>query len=145
MTVFFFVVGLEIRREMHAGELSEIRRAALPLAAAVGGMLAPALIFVALNTGRTSAAGWAIPMATDIAFAVGALALLGKRVSPALRILLLALAIVDDVGAILVIANKSVTLNQFGRYRVIGGKLSPIKTVTVTHDSFGRPLGGASG
>jgi Na+:H+ antiporter, NhaA family len=104
MTVFFFVVGLEIRREIYCGELSKIRRAALPLAAAVGGMLAPAAIFLALNTGRSSAAGWAVPMATDIAFAVGVFALLGKRVAPALRILLLALAVIDDVGAIIVIA-----------------------------------------
>jgi Na+:H+ antiporter, NhaA family len=104
MTIFFFVVGLEIRREMHAGELSEIRRATLPLAAALGGMLLPAIIFLSLNVGRTSVTGWAIPMATDIAFAVGALTLLGKRVAPALRILLLALAVIDDVGAILVIA-----------------------------------------
>ena len=104
MTLFFFVVGLEIRREMHGGELSDVRRAALPLAAAVGGMLVPALIFVLLNHGRTSASGWGVPMATDIAFAVGVLALLGKRVAPALRVLLLALAIVDDIGAIIVIA-----------------------------------------
>lgn len=104
MTIFFFVVGLEIRREIHAGELSEVRRAMLPVAAAAGGMVVPALIFLALNFGRTSASGWAVPMATDIAFAVGALALLGKRVAPALRILLLALAVIDDVGAILVIA-----------------------------------------
>jgi NhaA family Na+:H+ antiporter len=104
MTVFFFVAGLEIRREIHSGELSEVRRAALPLAAALGGMLVPALIFLALNVGRPSAVGWAVPMATDIAFAVGALALLGKRVTPALRILLLALAVIDDVGAIVVIA-----------------------------------------
>ena len=104
MTVFFFVVGLEIRREIHAGELSEVRRAALPLAAALGGMLGPALIFLALNFGRPSAIGWAVPMATDIAFAVGAFALLGKRVTPALRILLLAVAVIDDVSAIVVIA-----------------------------------------
>jgi NhaA family Na+:H+ antiporter len=104
MTIFFFLVGLEIRREIHAGELSEIRRAALPLAAALGGMMVPALIFIALNGGRASVGGWAVPMATDIAFAVGALALLGKRVAPALRILLLALAVIDDVGAIVVIA-----------------------------------------
>jgi Na+:H+ antiporter, NhaA family len=104
MTIFFFVVGLEIRREMHAGELSEIRRATLPLAAALGGMLLPAIIFLGMNAGRLSAIGWAIPAATDIAFAVGVLALLGKRVAPALRILLLALAVIDDVGAILVIA-----------------------------------------
>lgn len=104
MTIFFFVVGLEIRREIHRGELSELRRAALPLAAAVGGMLAPACIFAALNAGRESITGWGIPMATDIAFAVGVLTLLGNRVPPALRILLLALAVIDDVGAILVIA-----------------------------------------
>jgi NhaA family Na+:H+ antiporter len=104
MTVFFFVVGLEIRREIHRGELSELRRATLPLAAALGGMLTPALIFFAFNHGRPSATGWGVPMATDIAFAVGVLALLGKRVAPALRILLLALAVIDDVGAILVIA-----------------------------------------
>lgn len=104
MTVFFFVVGLEIRREIHRGELSELRRATLPLAAALGGMVTPALVFFALNHGRPSAVGWGVPMATDIAFAVGVLALLGNRVAPALRILLLALAVIDDVGAILVIA-----------------------------------------
>jgi Na+:H+ antiporter, NhaA family len=103
MTVFFFVVGLEIRREIAHGELSELRRAALPLAAALGGMIAPACIFAVLNRGAT-AQGWGIPMATDIAFAVGVLALLGKRVPPALRVLLLALAVIDDVGSILVIA-----------------------------------------
>jgi NhaA family Na+:H+ antiporter len=104
MTIFFFVVGLEIRREIHNGELSELRRAALPLVAALGGMLAPACIFAAFNVGKGSIRGWGIPMATDIAFAVGVLALLGARVPPALRILLLALAVIDDVGAILVIA-----------------------------------------
>jgi len=104
MTIFFFVVGLEIRREIHAGELSELRRAALPVAAAVGGMIAPAIIYLSLNIGRPSVVGWAVPVATDIAFAVGVLALLGRRVRPALRILLLALAIIDDVGAIAVIA-----------------------------------------
>ena len=104
VTIFFFLVGLEIRRELHAGELSEVRRAALPLAAALGGMLVPSVIYFVFNAGRSSEIGWAIPMATDIAFAVGALALLGKRVTPALRILLLALALIDDVGAIVVIA-----------------------------------------
>lgn len=104
MTVFFFVVGLEIRREVARGELSTVRRAALPLAAALGGMLAPALIYVAFNLGRASLRGWGVPMATDIAFAVGVFALLGNRVAPALRILLLALAVVDDVGAIIIIA-----------------------------------------
>lgn len=104
MAVFFFVVGLEIRRELHAGELSDVRRASLPLAAALGGMLLPAGIYLALNYGRAGMHGWGVPMATDIAFAVGVLALLGPRVPPALRILLLALAVIDDIGAILVIA-----------------------------------------
>ena len=104
MVIFFFVVGLEIRHEIHDGELSNLRRAALPVAAALGGMLVPALIFTAFNQGRPTLDGWGIPMATDIAFAVGVLTLLGSRVAPPLRILLLALAVIDDVGAILVIA-----------------------------------------
>lgn len=105
MAIFFFVVGMEIRREIHHGELSEPRRAALPLAAALGGMLAPALIFLALvGPDPAARAGWGVPMATDIAFAVGVLALLGRRVPAALRVLLLALAVIDDLGAILVIA-----------------------------------------
>ncbi len=104
MVVFFFVVGLEIRREIHQGELSELRRAALPLAAALGGMLVPAAIYMSLNAGRPAQRGWGVPMATDIAFAVGILSLFGKRVPPALRVLLLALAIIDDIGAIVVIA-----------------------------------------
>jgi NhaA family Na+:H+ antiporter len=115
MTVFFFVVGLEIRREIHRGELSELRRAALPIAAAVGGMLLPAVLFLLLNHGRASSVGWGVPMATDIAFAVGVLTLLGKRVPAALRVLLLALAVIDDVGAILVIAFfYSATLSASG-------------------------------
>ncbi len=104
MVLFFLVVGLEVRRELHEGELSQLRRAALPMAAALGGMLAPAALYFALNQGSVHAGGWGVPMATDIAFAVGVLALLGDRVPPALRILLLALAIIDDIGAILVIA-----------------------------------------
>ena len=104
MVIFFFVVGMEIRREMHHGELSEWRRAMLPAAAALGGMLAPAGLYLALAGGTATRSGWGVPMATDIAFAVGILALLGKRVPPALRVLLLALAIIDDLGAILVIA-----------------------------------------
>lgn len=104
MVIFFFVVGLEIRREIHQGELSDLRRAALPLMAALGGMVVPALIYTGFNAGRPTMGGWGIPMATDIAFAVGVLTLLGPRVAPALRILLLALAVIDDVGAILVIA-----------------------------------------
>jgi NhaA family Na+:H+ antiporter len=104
MVVFFFVVGLEIRRELHGGELSDLRRAALPAFAALGGMLAPAGIYLLLNAGTPTSGGWGVPMATDIAFAVGVLALLGKSVPPAWRILLLALAVIDDVGAIIVIA-----------------------------------------
>jgi NhaA family Na+:H+ antiporter len=104
MVVFFFVVGLEIRREIHHGELSDLRRAALPIVAAIGGMLAPAAIYFALNRGSVARGGWGVPMATDIAFAVGVLALLGKRVPAAVRVLLLALAIIDDIGAIAVIA-----------------------------------------
>jgi NhaA family Na+:H+ antiporter len=104
MVVFFFVVGMEIRRELHQGELSEWRRAALPAAAALGGMLAPAAIFLLLAGAPETRSGWGVPMATDIAFAVGILALLGNRVPAALRVLLLALAVIDDLGAIVVIA-----------------------------------------
>lgn len=104
MTIFFLVVGMEIKREIIEGELSDIRRAALPCAAAIGGMIAPALIYFALNPQAPASSGWGVPMATDIAFAVGILSLLGKRVPAAMRILLLALAIIDDLGAILVIA-----------------------------------------
>jgi NhaA family Na+:H+ antiporter len=104
MTLFFYVVGLEIRREVYEGSLSTLRQATLPLVAAVGGMVIPPAIFIAFNAGRTGASGWAIPMATDIAFAVGVLALLGSRVPAAARVLLLALAVIDDIGAILVIA-----------------------------------------
>jgi len=104
MVIFFFVVGMEIRREVHEGELSELRRAALPAAAALGGMLAPAALYVAFAGAPQLRSGWGVPMATDIAFAVGVLTLLGKRVPAALRVLLLALAVIDDLGAIIVIA-----------------------------------------
>lgn len=104
MVLFFFVVGLEIRREIHRGELSEWRRAALPVAAALGGMLAPAGLYLLLAGEAETHSGWGVPMATDIAFAVGILMLLGKRVPPALRVLLLAVAVIDDLGAIVVIA-----------------------------------------
>ncbi len=104
MAVFFFLIGLEIKREILVGELSSLREAALPVAAAVGGMVVPAVIFAVCNAGQDTSAGWGIPMATDIAFALGVLALLGRRLPPGLRIFLAALAIVDDLGAVLVIA-----------------------------------------
>lgn len=102
MTVFFFVVGMEIKRELVVGELKSPKRAALPIAAALGGMIAPALFYWLLNPSGAAARGWGIPMATDIVFAVAVLNLF--RVSPALKVFLLALAIVDDLGAVLVIA-----------------------------------------
>lgn len=104
MTAFFFVVALEIKRELVRGELRDRRTAALPVLAAVGGMVVPALVYAAVNAGHAGSKGWGIPMATDIAFAVGVLALLGRRVPPATKLFLLALAIVDDLGAISVIA-----------------------------------------
>ena len=104
MVVFFFLVGLEIKREVMVGELASPRRAALPIAGALGGMLVPAGIYAALNAGGPGASGWGIPMATDIAFALGVLALMGKHTPAALKIFLAALAIADDIGAVLVIA-----------------------------------------
>ncbi|MES2624227.1 MAG: Na+/H+ antiporter NhaA [Pseudomonadota bacterium] len=104
MAFFFFVVGLELKREILVGELAQPRQAVLPIAAAVGGMLVPALLYVMINRGGGGLDGWGIPMATDIAFAIGVLVLLAKRVPPALITFLVALAIVDDLGAVLVIA-----------------------------------------
>ena len=104
MTVFFLVVGMEIRRELHEGSLSNPKQAVLPLAAAVGGVAAPAVIYLLVNRGAGAANGWAIPTATDIAFAVGVLALLGRSIPSNVRIFLLTLAIVDDIIAVLIIA-----------------------------------------
>lgn len=104
MAVFFLLVGLEIKRELVEGELSSFKQAALPVFAAVGGMLVPAAVYTLFNQGTTTASGWGIPMATDIAFAIAVISLLGKRVPLSLKVFLTALAIVDDLGAILVIA-----------------------------------------
>ena len=104
MAIFFFIIGLEIKREILVGELSNVKVAILPILAAVGGMIFPALIYLSINSGEVGAVGWGIPMATDIAFAISALVLLGKRVPTALVTFLVALAIVDDLGAVLVIA-----------------------------------------
>ena len=104
MAIFFFVVGLEIKREMLMGELASLKNAAFPVVAAIGGMVIPALIYVFLNSNSDGISGWGIPMATDIAFALGILTLLGNRVPLSLKLFLVAFAIVDDIGAVLVIA-----------------------------------------
>ncbi len=104
MAIFFFVIGLEIKREILSGELSHIKKASLPLFAAIGGMIIPALLFTGLNTGNAGGEGWGIPMAADIAFSLGILTLLGNRVPTGIKVFLMAFAIIDDLGAVLVIA-----------------------------------------
>jgi Na+:H+ antiporter, NhaA family len=104
MTIFFLLIGLELEREIYIGELSDLKNASLPIFAAIGGMAVPAGLFILLNIGTDKISGAGIPMATDIAFAVGILSLLGKRVPPSLKVFLTALAVVDDLGAIIIIA-----------------------------------------
>ncbi len=130
MTVFFFLMGLEIKRELVHGELSTPRRALLPAAAALGGMAVPALIFVAFNAGGVGADGWGIPMATDIAFALGVLSLLGRRIPFGVKIFLLALAIADDIGAILVIAIFYTSSLDFEALAVAGVILAGIMAMS---------------
>jgi len=123
MVLFFLVVGLEIKREIVKGELSSVRQAALPIIAALGGMILPALVYLGFNHSGAGARGWGIPMATDIGFGLGVLALLGKRIPSSLRVFMLALAIVDDVGAILVIAFFYTPTISLGALAVAGGLL----------------------
>ena len=104
MAVFFLMIGLELKREVYVGELSNINNASLPLFAAIGGMIVPATIFTIINYGTPTQAGAGIPMATDIAFAIGVLSLLGNKVPSSLKIFLMAIAVIDDLGAIIVIA-----------------------------------------
>lgn len=104
MAIFFFVVGLEIKRELLTGGLSTVKKASLPIFGAIGGMLVPALLYVSMNTQGEGTHGWGVPMATDIAFALGILILLGKRIPTSLKLLLTSIAIVDDIGAVMVIA-----------------------------------------
>lgn len=124
MVMFFFVVGLEIKSEMVVGDLSDPRVAAMPALAALGGMVVPALIYIAINFGGPGAGGWGIPMATDIAFAVGVLALLGPSIPQKLKLFLLTLAIVDDIGAIMVIAIFYTTERNLGWLALAVGGLA---------------------
>lgn len=124
MAIFFLLIGLELEREIYHGELSSIKNASLPIFAAIGGMIIPALLFLVLNYGTTTQAGAGIPMATDIAFAIGILSLLGNRVPASLKVFLTALAVMDDLGAIIVIAicytNSLVLSNLFMSLGIFG-------------------------
>jgi len=138
MVVFFLLVGLEIKRELLIGELASLRRAALPIAAAIGGMVVPALIYVAFNVGGPGAAGWGVPMATDIAFAVGVLALVGRAVPTSVKVFLLAVAIVDDLGAVLVIAVFYTSQISGGALAVAGAFLAGL--IALNFLGVHRPL-----
>lgn len=136
MTIFFLLIGLELKREIFIGELSNIKNALLPIFAAVGGMIVPASIFMLLNYNSTTQSGAGIPMATDIAFSLGVLSLLGKRVPTALKIFLTALAVIDDLGAILVIAlfySKGLFLGNFFISLSIFGVLLFLNRLRITN------------
>ncbi|RYE00007.1 MAG: Na+/H+ antiporter NhaA, partial [Sphingobacteriales bacterium] len=139
MAIFFLMVGLEVERELYIGELSDFRNAILPLAAAVGGMFVPSLIHYAFNAGTDAQPGFAIPMATDIAFALGILSLAGNRVPIAVKVFLAALAIIDDIGAILIIAffyTKQVYFAWLGGAFGIFGLLCLLNRLRVTNLLF---------
>ncbi len=138
MALFFFMVGLEIKREILVGELADRKQAMLPIAAAIGGMVVPALIYVAINSGTDAISGWGVPMATDIAFAMGVLALLGSRIPKPLVGFLLALAIVDDLGAVLVIA--AFYTDQINLYALLFAGIAFIMLVLSNIAGIRRPL-----
>jgi Na+:H+ antiporter, NhaA family len=137
MALFFFVVGLEIKREFVEGELRDRAQARLPIAAAAGGMLVPAVIYLAWNPTGPAARGWGIPMATDLAFALGALAVLGSRVPRGLKVFLLTLAIVDDIGAIVVVAAFYSDSIAFGW---LGGALAVLAAIVAMRFVFRHPV-----
>lgn len=138
MAIFFLVVGLEIKREILVGELASVRKAGLPIIAALGGMIVPAGIYAMLNAGTSYSSGWGIPMATDIAFTLGALLALGSRVSTSLKVFLVALAIVDDLGAVVVIAlfyTQEISLYYLG---LATGVMASLAVLNIL--GFRRPL-----
>jgi NhaA family Na+:H+ antiporter len=146
MTIFFLLIGLELEREIYKGELSDIRNAALPVFAAFGGMLVPAGLYLLLNLGTDKMSGAGIPMATDIAFAIGILYLLGKSVPPSLKVFLTALAVVDDLGAIMIIAifyTASLALTNLFIALAIYGSLIVLNRLKV-HNLIPYLIGGAA-
>ena len=144
MAVFFFVIGLEIKRELFFGHFSSLRRAALPAIAALGGMVVPAGLYLAFNLGGEGMRGWGIPMATDIAFALGILALLGRRVPMELRVFLLGLAVVDDLGAIIVIAvayTETISFPHLALVAALAGVTVVVNRIGFSHAAVTALLG----